>query len=243
VLPVLVVVPRRPGPLIIPPASAPMARDEIDIGLDELFGEPIQQKPGPLDATLVVGGIAVVIVAEAFLGGGWLVWVGGIAVLLGLALPARSLWRELLRRRSARRLASTLKQGDPLNLSNKMTHRLATAYSEIERAAAEGDDPALTDAVEASLQAVQEVAGLLHGRAPRGAAELEYVGRRAVAVEDLARFVHAGHEGSQAGELSSGRTPRDVAVQAIAEFEERTGVSSLDRIEGIRQATRPPQGK
>jgi hypothetical protein len=229
-LPALVVVPRRPGPLILPPAAASGARDEIDIGLDELFGDPGPQKPGPLDAALVLGGLTLIVVAEVAYHGGALLWVGGLCVLLGMALPLRGLWRMATRARSARRLAATLKRGDPLNLNDATTRRLAAAYTRIVQAAPEGD-PAQADAAEAALQALQEVASLLKGRPPRGAAEAEYVARRAEAVERLARWLLHGAGGE--------KSARDAAVEAISKFEERTGMSALDRIESIRGGGAP----
>ena len=236
-LPALVVVPRRPGPLIFPPTIERKDRDELDISLDEVFGEPIQQKPGPVDASLVVGGVGLIIIAEVLSGGGWLVWVGGLSVVLGLALPVRSLWRMAMRSRSTQRLASILKQGDPLNLTDATARRLAVAYTKMQQIADGGQEPAAADALEASAQALQEVAVLLKGRPPRGAAESEYVARRAIAVEGLARSLEQAH-GSVASDGVAEDHIRDAAVEALTEFEKRTGMSSLDRISSIR-GTKP----
>jgi len=227
-LPSLVVVPRRPGPLIVPPAGGASARDEVDEGLDELFGPPVQQKPGALDAVLVVGGIATIVFAEVVYDGGGLAALGALGVALGLALPVRSLWRGAQRRRSSQRFAATLKLGDPLNLNDRTTRRLAESYTRIEQLVlgSGGDDPTAAEALEASLEALREVAALLRGRSPHGAAETEYVARRTAAVEGLARSL-----------VPAGLTARDAAVEALSEFEERTGVSSLDRIAGIRAAS------
>jgi len=229
-LPALVVVPRRPGPLIFPPTIERKDRDELDISLDEVFGEPIQQKPGPVDASLVVGGVGLIIIAEVLSG-------GGLSVVLGLALPVRSLWRMAMRSRSTQRLASILKQGDPLNLTDATARRLAVAYTKIQQIADGGQEPAAADALEASAQALQEVAVLLKGRPPRGAAESEYVARRAIAVEGLARSLEQAH-GSVASDGVAEDHIRDAAVEALTEFEKRTGMSSLDRISSIR-GTKP----
>jgi len=235
-LPALVVVPRHPGPLIVPPSTAPGARDEIDVGLDDLFGEPVHQKPGMLDAGLAAGGISVIVLAEAFYGGGALVWIGGICLVLGLVLPVRSLWAYGTRKRVAGRYAATLRQGDPLNLTDPATRRLADAYTRIEQTAAA--DPFGVDKVEASLMALQEVANLLRGRPPMGAAEVEYVDRRADAVEGLARA--AAESGADVD--TEIRAHNEVA-EAITQFEERAGMSSLDRIESIRAGTRTSKQK
>jgi len=224
----LVVVPRRPGPLILPPTSDPGERDEVDVQLDELFGPPVQQGPGALDAALAVGGVAIIVFALAVYRGGGLLVLGAGCLLLGLALPARSLWRRLQRRRSAGRLAATLRRGDPLSLKDAQSRRLAVAYTKILGLDSEGD-PAAEEAVEVSLQALQEVAALLRGRSPQGAAESEYVARRVIAVEGLARALTSS---AKHGVV----TARDSAAEAVNEFEERTGMSSLDRIENLRTA-------
>jgi hypothetical protein len=229
-LPGLVVVPRRPGPLILPPPSDPAERDEVDVELDQLFGPPIQQGPGALDAALVVGGVAIIAFAVALHGGGGLLVLGVGCLLLGLALPVRSLWRGLQRRRSAGRLAATLRRGDPLNRKDAQSRRLAVAYTKILGLDSEGD-PAAEEAVAACLRALQEVAVLLRGRSRQGAAESEYIARRIVAVEGLAcSLVSSARYGEGAA--------RDSAAEALSEFEERTGMSSLDRIESLRAAGR-----
>jgi hypothetical protein len=234
-LPNLVVVPRRPGPLIVPPPPAGAGpRDEVDVGLDDLFGPPFQQKPGPLDAALTIGGIALIAFGSVVKGAGWLIVIGGLSLVLGLAFPIRSLWRRLSRGRSARRLAAILKQGDPLNLSSPATRRLADSYSRLLELAAAGDELSGPDALDASHQALQEVAELLHGRAPQGAAETEYVVRRATAVDGLVRMLEGSDDAADRTEAAA----RDAAVTAISQFQERAGMSSLDQIEAIRVANR-----
>ena len=239
-LPALVVVPRHPGPLIVPPSTAPGARDEVDVGLDDLFGAPVHQKPGLLDAGLAAGGLSVIVLAEAFYGGGALVWIGGVCLVLGLVLPVRSLWSYFTRKRVSGRYAATLRQGDPLNLTDPATRRLADAYTRIEQTAA--DDPFGSDKVQASLMALQEVANLLRGRPPMGAAETEYVARRATAVEGLARS--ATNSGAHSGaDVDTEIRARNEVTEAITAFEERAGMSSLDRIESLRAGTRTSKQK
>ena len=232
--PVLVVVPRRPGPLIEPPSDE-RRRDDVDEVLDELFGEPTREGPGPFDAALVVGGA--LLVATAWLG--WLPRglgvVGACAGALGLVLPARSLWQRLARQRAARRLHGTLEQGLPLGLGHDVVRRLADAYERV-LAASQRLGGLAEDALEAAHLALVEVAGLLRGRPPDGPAEEEYVQARAIAVADLAqRLEAAAVDGSPDG---GGVEPllRDSAVRALEDFEQRTGWSSLTRIELIRNA-------
>ena len=229
-LPSLVVVPRRVGPLIVPLSSGPDSRDELDLELDQVFGPPIAPQPGPLDAALVVGGIAAITFAELTSGTGLLLLAGVLSTMLGLALPARHLWQRLSRARAAERMASILKQGDPLNLTDPHTRRLAVAFAGIQARSVDSDDPAAAAAAEASLQALQEVAVLLRGRSPLGVAETEYVTRRTEAVEGLERSLVSGR--------GDPKTARDATVEAISRFEERSGLSSLDRIASLRVANR-----
>jgi hypothetical protein len=162
--------------------------------------------------------------------------------VLGLVLPVRGLWSYMTRKRVAGRYAATLKQGDPLNLTDPATRRLADAYSRIAQTASAGTDPFGSDKVEASLMALQEVANLLRGRAPMGAAEVEYVARRADAVEGLALSVADGSARSGADVDTEIRAHNEVA-EAITKFEERAGLSSLDRIESIRAGGRTSNRK
>ena len=231
--PALVVVPRRPGPLIKPPPDK-RRHDDLDEVLDELFGEPTREGPGPFDVALVAGGA--LLVATAWLG--WLPRglgvVGACAAALGLVLPARSLWRRLARRRAVSRLHGTLEQGLPLTLGHDVVRRLADDYERVV-AARQPLVGLAQDALEAAHLALTEVAGLLHGRAPDGPAEEKYVRARAIAVADLAqRLEAAALHGS--GDEPSGDEPllRDSAVHALEDFEQRTGWSSLTRIELIR---------
>ena len=90
--------------------------------------------------------------------------------------------------------------------------------------------------------ALQEVANLLRGRPPMGAAEAEYVARRATAVEDLARS--AANSGAHSGaDVDTEIRAHNEVTEAITAFEERAGMSSLDRIESIRAGTRPSKQK
>ena len=94
------VVPPDPGPLrsFTRPASD---RDELDDLVDDLFGEPSDERAGAFDIGLVVAGVA---------GLAWAVLGGGIAPLaLGVVLLA-SAWRC---RRSGWRARSASDDGAP----------------------------------------------------------------------------------------------------------------------------------
>jgi hypothetical protein len=231
----LVVVPRRPGPLLEPPDDE-RRHDDLDEVLDELFGEPTREGPGPFDAALVLGGG--LLIATAWLG--WLPRglgvVGACAAALGLVLPARSLWRRLARRRAARRLRGTLEQGLPLDLGHHEARRLASAYERIVAAAGRPRPGLAPDALEAAHLALTEVAGLLGGRPPDGPAEEEYLRARAIAVADLVQRLETAAPEGDAGDGRDEPLLRESAVRALEDFERRTGWSSLTRIELVRDA-------
>jgi len=231
----LVVVPHRPGPLIDMPTEAPRRRDELDELIEELFGEPTDEGPGPFDAVMVAGGGALAVTAmAAHLAGVWIV-AGCTAAGLGLVLPLRAVWQRAMRRRNARKLAGLLQQGTPLNVAHPATRRLADAYRTLVAATATGAGLD-RDALEAGHLALVEVAGLLGGREPHGPAEQEYVAARAGALEQLTPML--GHTSAATvcvrGDADHEPAVRDAAVDALRDFEERTGISSVAAIEALR---------
>jgi hypothetical protein len=200
--------------------------------LDDLFGKPVQQKPGALDVGLTVAGLGLILAGVLRLGTG--AEVGGAACLiLGLSIPLNNLWQAGKHRRSARRIDLTLKQGVPLNLHDAATQRLVSAYTQIQRLPTDAD-PINERALEVAHGALLEVGNLLKGRAPQGAAEVEYVSRRAEAVQKLARSLtqHAAAQ-ERRGEAKAGAA-RGAAVEAISDFETRTGLSSLTQLENLQ---------
>jgi hypothetical protein len=219
--------------LITPPADTPRQRDDLDDMMDDLFGKPIPQKPGPLDAALSIGGVALILAGALFRLGAGLLAAGVICLILGLSLPATNLWRLANRKRAAERLRSTLRQGEPLNLNDPTMQRLASGYMQLQEMRPLGD-PLAEQALEASHEALLEVSSLLNGHPPRGAAELEYVARRADAVEKLVRSIvrSAALQGQQA-DAEAGAT-RGAVVSAISDFEKRTGLSSLIRLDSLQ---------
>src|SRR3954447_1727377 len=118
--PRLRVVPRTPGPLIDP--SGPPARegDEVDDVVDELLGPSPEGSPGWLDAALLVGGSALVLLALAVVDSSALAVAGAILLLLGSILPLRSAGRALQRRRRDRRGAALLSKGQVLDVSSPL---------------------------------------------------------------------------------------------------------------------------
>ena len=101
----LLVVPSAPGPLR--PLEAAPGPDELDALIDEVFGRTTDERPGPFDIVLVVGGAALIGWGFLTSAPGWLA-LGAIGLVLGLALPVRQLMRSSSDRRRSdreRRLA------------------------------------------------------------------------------------------------------------------------------------------
>ena len=96
----MVVVPRRPGPLR---RLDDLDRhpDEVDHLLDEVFGKPDDRGPGTVDALLVAGGLAAVLIAALSDVPSAVGFIGAVAVGIGAVLPLRWLWRRLRGRRQA----------------------------------------------------------------------------------------------------------------------------------------------
>jgi hypothetical protein len=65
-----VVVPKRPGALLVAPGEV-AERDDVDEFLDDLFGEPTSNRPGTADVVLVVAGGAGVLAGLVGWPGSW----------------------------------------------------------------------------------------------------------------------------------------------------------------------------
>ncbi|MGB8861932.1 MAG: hypothetical protein WCC60_21935, partial [Ilumatobacteraceae bacterium] len=105
-----VIVPARPGPLVRL-RDLERGRDELDELLDDVFGEPDDRGPGPVDAVLVVGGLGAIIGGQAASLPTAVTVCGAAAVGLGAVLPLRSLWRRVGSARRASRLQLLLGDG------------------------------------------------------------------------------------------------------------------------------------
>lgn len=231
----VVVVPWSPGPLVAVNSEKRGERDELDELLDEIFGEPTREGPGAFDVALLIGGAGLVVATEvAGLSSGLLVLgIGGFG--LGLILPMRDLWQRLIRRRAGRRLQTSLGQGLPLSVGHPGIQALVNAYQQISGA----DESTTTfglEVLEVAHLAMIEVAGLLQGRLPVGAAEQEYVATRTRALTDLARAMprmltdSPPTAAADAAELEA----REAGVAAIRELEALTGGGSVARIDVLR---------
>jgi hypothetical protein len=221
----ILVVPRRPGPLVaLAPAVAD--RDDLDELLDDLFGEAPADGPGVADVVLAVGGLVLVLLARQDVVGDWAYVVGGAGIALSLVLPVRAVLTGARRRREARGLATTLDAGTPLDVSDPLTASLGEAYAalldEAERSGASGED-----ARDLAHQTVLETATLLRGRAPQGEAEREFVRARTQALHGLTRDLARARRDT---------TALDAAVAAVDRVD--AGNGSVDRIEALRQTLR-----
>ena len=153
--------------------------------IDDLFGEPVEERSGVMDAVLVVAGLAMLL--WTLLGASPIVAVlGVIALVLGLALPTRDALRRIRGRRVAVRLERAQTQGMLLDVSTPETRRLADSYGGLLAMAGRVAGPDGASAAAAGHLAVTEVASLLHGEPLRAPAQAEYVGRRTDAIRDLA---------------------------------------------------------
>lgn len=233
-----VVVPRRPGALLVAPGEV-AERDDVDEFLDDLFGEPSLDRPGTADVVLVALGAGGLVAGLVWLPSGVAV-LGGLLLALGLVLPLSSLWRALGRRRQAKSVARLMDSGILLATDHALTAELVDGYRRVLGHLDPGPAPP-SEALSAAHLALLEVAGLLHGRPPYGPAEEEYVARRARAVTDLANDLDAARTAAAAQALAQGPLEEEVRaakVQALEEIETWMGDTSLDRLARLR----PPPG-
>lgn len=201
--------------------GGPKHRDGLDDLIDELLPDT-DEGPGPVDAALVAGGVAMV---------GWSLvgspplaaTVAGAAALgLGCILPVRSAWRWFAGRR--RRAAGP--GGIPLRLDDQDLARLVQAYDALDGLAAT-TGPARA----AAHGAVLEVASLLDGRTPASDGENRYVSARVAAVEALVDALRALDAGERPGDGPA--VAPDLVVEAREELDALGGVSALSRLDDV----------
>ncbi len=219
--------PHSPGPLIRPSVATGRGRDELDDLIDDLLPDS-DERPGWFDAALLAAGLALAGWAVLFDGPTFALVVGVSALALGCILPVRSAWRGAHRRRQARHQASTLARGVPMDSVHPATVRLADAYDEL--LAVAGDD---SDTVAAAHSALVEAATLLQGRAPGGEKEIDYVGQRTVAIEELVAALR---------EVDPHPVEPAALIEAREELDAIGGFSSLARLEELIAEARAHRG-
>jgi hypothetical protein len=248
----LVVVPTTPGPLRPVDAGRRPDGDELDEIIDEMFGPSTDEGPGLFDLALIAIGIG--LVAWSWISGGGGPWfvIGIVVLVLGIALPARSVVRVARARRMARTERRILRTGRALDTSDPAVGTLAGSYDALVHAAGL---PGVSDgqaAIEAGHAAVMEVASLLQGRPPLTDDERAYIERRTQAVRDLAALLVRTSRAWQRARL---RDDVDVTVdarrraaavaKAREELEATTGVGAVEEIERLRSriAAEGPAGE
>jgi hypothetical protein len=215
-----VIVPARPGPLVRL-GDLERGPDEIDELLDDVFGEPDDRGPGPVDAVLVVGGLGVITGGQAASLPAVVTVCGAAAVALGAVLPLRSLWRRVGSARRASRLQSLLGDGVLLRTDHSSIEQLLAAHHRLLSVTAPLATAPRARVHDVAHAALLEVASLLGGRPPVAQVEVDYVAARTHALEDLAATVADPRVGD-------GETDRRRAlVEARREVEQLAGSSSL----------------
>ena len=215
-----VIVPARPGPLVRL-GDLERGRDEIDELLDDVFGEPDDRGPGPVDAVLVVGGLGAIIGGQTASLPTIVTVCGSAAVALGAVLPLRSLWRRVGSARRASRLHSLLGDGVLLRTDHPSIEQLLAAHQRLLSVTAPLATAPRSRVHDVAHAALLEVASLLGGRPPGPQVEVDYVAARTHALEDLAGTVADPRVGD-------GETDRRRAlVEARHEVEQLAGSSSL----------------
>jgi hypothetical protein len=234
--PSLLLVPRAPGPLLAVDSALARPRDDLDALIDDVFGEPVRERPGALDIILVVAGTALIV--WTLLGASPLTAVVGLVMLvLGLALPTRDALDGIRSRRIASRKAQARSRGMLLDVRHPSTRRLSDAYARLVVAATRPSVVQAHAALAAGYLAVTEVASLLDGDPPQVAAEVEYVDRRREAIERLATTLEAAAERPAMEAASSARQASvmraTLVAEARAELDAVGGLGSLEQLESL----------
>ncbi len=228
------VVPPDPGPLrsLIRPARD---RDELDDLVDDLFGEPSDERSGAFDVALVVAGVAGL--AWAVLGGGIAPLALGVVLLaLGLALPAQRMARSVGERRRSVDRRRTIGDGTLLDVTDPEVARLTSAYAALLPLREEPRAPLAGPAVTAAHLALTEVASLLEGQPPSEDAARGYIRRRADAIERTTAQLRDGIAAARAADADVA-APDDSAARiwAAARLRAREDLEQVHRIGSVDQ--------
>jgi len=239
----LVVVPRTVGPLIDADAATGRTADDLDTAIDEMFGETTDEKPGPLDAVLLVGGVGVSAWAILISAQGPLLFIGLAMALLGIALPARSVARASRGRRRTATRRRAIGDGFPLDASEPTIKALCHAYDACLQAAAPAGLPHAPEAVDAAHLAMLEVGSLLGGGQPVADAEREYIQKRTKAIRRMTVALERANRARVETDMDASihRTPADreratAVTEAREELEATTGLGSLARLSATTTA-------
>ena len=235
----LVVVPREAGP-VEPLREGPAGpKDELDLLVDDVFGPSTDERPGPFDVLLLVAGS--VLFAWAVLTGAatWVVVVAVGAIVLGMALPARSLVRRYRGATASRHLRAAERRGYVLDVTPAPTAQLLATYQALAEAAALPGSVYSGRALDAGHLALVEVATLLDGAPPDGPTQDEYVARRTEAIEALAGQLVAANRrwlDERVAEAVAEESRRQRWVAAVTEAREE--LQAEDRFGSLAQLDR-----
>jgi len=228
----LVYVPRKPGPLIAIPA--PIKRsDDIDEVLDDLFGEDDDSGPSATDAVLVAAGAGAIGVGQLADLAPAVTVVGVGLVGLGAILPIRSATRRMKHRRHRFRTAAVIGGGIALRQDDPILARISQLHDQIRERSKRLVPDVQARFVSVAHSLVEEVATLLEGGLPVGAAEIEYVEARAEALTELAATVDDPRIGD--GDL----VRRRAVTEARIEVEWAAGGSALTDSADLRDDLLP----
>jgi hypothetical protein len=239
----VVVVPRRPGPVIFLDDDRPRReRDDLDDLIDDLLPE-VDEEPGWFDVALLL------------VGGGLLLWpwvgdvrpivaaAGVVALCLGCVLPIRTGWRHAARRRAYSRRYGLLARGVLLDISSPNVAALVRAYDDLFRVAG-GSSPWIGgQATPAAHVALMEVASMLGGHPPRSERQRAFIDQRGRAVADLCDALR--ELPSPAPKTPSGDPfpiEPDVLVETWEGLDQISPFNSVTRIEAIIDEARLRRG-
>jgi hypothetical protein len=247
--PTYVVVPRSPGPLVHLRRNGPSGDDDIDVAMDELFGDITDEQPGRFDIALLVIGLALIVWwwASASTGPGLV--LGSISIVLGLALPARNVIRGANRRWIGAQHRRTMARGYPLDVSDRNVARLVAAYERVLKQVPASRSGQAAESLEIAHSALIEVASLLGRSRPTAKAEIDYVKKRAQAVGALAaalRDSESTRTKARLHEALQDTEERERWKSAVAEAREQldasSGLGSLAQLEALTGRIRAEAG-
>lgn len=231
-----VVVPHRPGPLVVPPRGGGRDRDELDELIDDLFPD-VDEGPDWFDLGLALTGIG--LLAWTLVGDapGIVAALGIGALALASILPLRSAWRWFARRSQQRHTDAHLAAGVALDASTRPVATLVGSYGALFDPAMELADPLLVQARAAAHAALLEVATLLSGRSPSTERELGYIDQRSVALSGLIESLQAtpAHEEDE--------IDPDLLVAAREEIDLIAPVTAVTRLEQVATEARLRRGR
>jgi len=235
----MVVVTSDPGPVIPVETLDLGSRDDVDQIVQDVFGDPVTDKPGPLDVVLVVLGVALIAWSLLALQSVLLLAVGVIVLALGLAVPLSNARRALRQRRTAEQKSKLLASGTPLDASQLPVAVLLHDYDELVAITAGSSSTEVKDALLAGHAALLEVAWLLAGHSPTMPAEVDYVNKRSEAVRKLVRALRArDHQQALAGDAAAVEFAESRARARIemAEPDDQSSLQAINRsIERLQQ--------